>query len=137
MAKGRILLAHGNADCQTIYGSALAHEGYQVDIALEVESALERLASFTYDLVVADLYLPSTADACLIRRMRREPFAADIPVVVLTGWSTELHRQVAMDEEADEFLSLPTRPRELLTTVASILERPRRPSRLSGVTNRI
>ena len=121
MAKGRILLAHANTDCQTIYGSALRYDGYEVDIADDVELALARLGSLSYDLVIADLYLRSDADECLIRRMRLEPVAAHVPVIVLTGWSTEAHRQIAMDEDADDFLPLPTRPRELAAAVAAIL----------------
>ena len=132
MAKGRILLAHGNTDCQTIYGSSLRYEGYDVDVAADVESALERLGSLSYDVVIADLYLRSIADECLLRRMRHEPSAAHVPVIVLTGWSTESHRQIAMDEDADDFLPLPTRPRELADAVAAILGQPsRRPARTS------
>jgi DNA-binding response OmpR family regulator len=131
MAKGRILLAHGNDDCQMIYGSALRYEGYEVDIAADVESALARLDSLSYDLVVADLYLRSSADECLIRRVRHQATAAQVPVIVLTGWSTDAHRQVAMDEAADDFLPLPKTPRELAAAVAAILDHPRRPARRS------
>jgi DNA-binding response OmpR family regulator len=132
MAKGRLLLAHGNSDCQTIYGSALRYEGYDVDIVCDVESALACLGMVSYDLVIADLYLPSVADECLLRRMRHEPSAAHVPVIVLTGWSTDAHRQVAMDADADDFLPLPTRPRELAGAVASILgQRSRQPARAS------
>ena len=127
MSKGRILLAHGNSDCQTIYGSALRYEGYDVDIVSDVESALAWLGFQSWDLVIADLYLPSAADECLLRRMRHESFAAHVPVIVLTGWSTEAHRRVAMDEEADDFLPLPTRPRELVDAVAAILGERSRP----------
>ena len=133
MAKARILLAHGNPDCQTIYGSVLKHEGYDVDIAVDVESAIRRLADLSYDLVVADLYLASsTDDECLLRRMRHEPVTAHIPIVILTGWSGDSHRQIAIDEDADEFLALPTRPRELVTAVSDILGQPRRADRASG-----
>lgn len=127
MSKGRILLAHGNSDCQTIYGSALRYEGYDVDIVSDVESALAWLDFKSWDLVIADLYLPSVADKCLLRRMRHESSAAHVPVIVLTGWSTEAHRRVAMDEEADDFLPLPTRPRELVDAVAAILGERSRP----------
>jgi DNA-binding response OmpR family regulator len=134
MAKARILLAHGNTDCQTIYGSVLKHDGYDVDIASDVDTALRRLAEVSYDLVVADLYLQSSDDECLLRRMRHEAFAAHLPVVVLTGWSTESHRQVALDEDADEFLPLPTRPRELVAAVDAIIGHPRR---VTGASERI
>jgi len=129
MAKGRILLAHGNVDCQTIYGSALVHDGYVVDIVVDVESALRNLASSPYDLVVADLYLRSRGDECLIRQLRHLPHAAHLPIVVLTGWTTEAHRRVAMDENADDFLALPIRPRELVATVASLIDQQRAPTR--------
>ncbi|HKW09109.1 MAG TPA: response regulator [Gemmatimonadaceae bacterium] len=132
MAKGRILLAHGNTDCQTIYGSALAHDGYAVDVVVDVESALQNLAGASYDLVVADLYLQSVGDECLIRRMRQLPLAAHLPVVVLTGWTTEPHRRVAMHEDADGFLPLPTRPRDLVATVASLLDQPSRQNSASS-----
>src|SRR5437773_2495105 len=132
MAKGRILLAHGNTDCQTIYGSVLTHAGYDVDIATDVETALWRLASLAYDLVISDLYLRSADDECLLRRMRHEAFSAHLPVIVLTGWGTEPHRRLAMDEEADQFLALPARPNEVVAAVAALLEQPRRPIRLSA-----
>jgi DNA-binding response OmpR family regulator len=134
MTKGRILLAHGNTDCQTIYGSALAHDGYHVDIAGDGDSALRQLASQSYDVVVADLYLESTDDECLLRRLRREPFSAHLPVVVLTGWATEAHRRVAIDEDADEFLPLPTSPRELIGAVGALLGKPRRRTPATGIT---
>ena len=126
MAKGHILLAHGNRDCQTIYGSVLVHEGFQVDIAEDADSAIRKLSTKTYDLVVADLYLESTDDECLVRRLRRESSLTNLPVVVLTGWTTDAHRRVASDADADDFLPLPTRPRDLVDTVVSLLSKPRR-----------
>jgi DNA-binding response OmpR family regulator len=126
MAKGHILLAHGNRDCQTIYGSVLVYEGFEVDIAEDADSAIRQLSARTYDLVVADLYLESTADECLVRRLRRDSSLTNLPVVVLTGWTSDAHRQVATDADADDFLPLPTRPRELVDAVVSLLSKPRR-----------
>ncbi|HEX4469316.1 MAG TPA: response regulator [Gemmatimonadaceae bacterium] len=126
MAKGHILLAHGNRDCQTIYGSVLVYEGFQVDIAEDADSAIRKLSIKSYDLVVADLYLESTDDECLVRRLRRDSSLTNVPVVVLTGWTTEAHRQIASDADADDFLALPTRPRDLVDAVVSLLSKPRR-----------
>ena len=126
MAKGRILLAHANRDCQTIYGSVLAYEGFEVDVAEDTDSALRLLSAKPYDAVVADLYIASTGDEFLLRRLRREPHSLNLPVVVLTGWTTDAHRRLAIDEDADEFLALPTRPRELVDAVVAVLGKPRR-----------
>ena len=120
VANGRILLAHANADCQKIYGSVLAYDGYYVDVVSEVDAALARLAAHAYDLVVADLYLPSDGDECLARCMR-DALRSHLPVVILTGWCTEPHRRLAIDEGADRYLALPIRPRELVTIVRETL----------------
>ena len=120
VANGRILLAHANADCQKIYGSVLAYDGYEVDVVSDVESALARIATAPVDLVVTDLYLPSSNDECLLRRIRTA-LGSHLPVVVLTGWATEPHRRLAIDEGADRYLALPIRPRELVTIVRETL----------------
>jgi chemosensory pili system protein ChpA (sensor histidine kinase/response regulator) len=125
MVKGRVLLAHGNADCRKIYGSVLSHEGYDVDVVADIDAALRHGPALPYDLIVTDLYLPSAdEDECLLRRVRLEPFTAHIPVVVITGWTTEPHRQLAMSEKADAFLPLPIRPRELVRIIGDLLDVP-------------
>ena len=57
MARPRVLLAHGNADCRKIYGSVLTHEGYEVDMSSDLETALSHLGRGHCDVIVADLYL--------------------------------------------------------------------------------
>ena len=130
MAKGRILLAHGNTDCQKIYGSVLVYDGYDVDIADNVDSAMIRVAALHYDLVISDLYLPSSGDECLIRRLR-VVVGSHLPVVIMTGWITEPHRSLAIVEGAERFLPIPIKPRELVTIVAELLgQRPALPPEL-------
>jgi DNA-binding response OmpR family regulator len=121
MARPRVLLAHGNADCRKIYGSVLTHEGYEVDMSSDLESALSHLARGHCDLIVADLYLYGEDDECLLRIVKSSPMAAHIPFVVLTGWTTEPHRRLAVELGADYFLPLPVRPRELLALLANVV----------------
>ena len=121
MPRPRVLLAHGNADCRKIYGSVLTHEGYEVDTAGDLESALGHLTQSHHDVIVADLYLFGPGDECLLRVVRSSPLAAHIPFVVLTGWTTEPHRHLALELGVDHFLPLPVRPRELLTILSNLL----------------
>ncbi|HKW49220.1 MAG TPA: response regulator, partial [Gemmatimonadaceae bacterium] len=102
----------------------LAYEGFEVDVADDTDSALRLLGTKVYDAVVADLYLYSTDDELLLRRLRRE--SANLPVVVLTSWTTEAHRRLALAEDADDFLPLPTRPHELVDAVVAVLDKRRR-----------
>ena len=124
MSKGHVLLAHGNADCRLIYGSLLAYSGYDVEVVADGESALRQLATFPFDIIVSDLYLASLGDECFPRTVRANASTAHLPIIVITGWMTEPHRRVALEIGADAFLPLPTRPRELVDTVAQLLEHP-------------
>ena len=135
MPKPRVLLAHDNADCRKIYGSMLEIGGYDVDISDHGDVALGMLASARFDILVTDLYLRSLEDECLLRRIRRGGWS-HLPVVVLTGWTTEPHRELARVEGADIFLPLPVGPRQLLSAVNRLLGGPATPASLSpGIAN--
>lgn len=121
MPRPRVLLAHGNTDCQKIYGSVLVHEGYEVETSSDLASALASLAGDHYDVIVADLYLFGVDDECFLRVVKNSPIAAHIPFIVLTGWTTEPHRRLAIELGADYFLPLPVRPRELLSLLSNLV----------------
>jgi len=99
----------------------LTHEGYEVDTATDLDSALGHLDGSHHDVIIADLYLFGGDDECLLRVVKASRFAAHIPFVVLTGWTTEPHRRLAIELGVDYFLPLPVRPRELLALLASVL----------------
>lgn len=121
MAVQRILLAHQNADCRRIFGSALAYEGYAVAEVTDGDIAMGMLRRTPFDLVITDLYLRSATDECLVRRVRADGILKTLPVIVLTAWSTEPHRKRALDEGADAYFLLPVGPRELLAVVHDLL----------------
>lgn len=124
MRRGRILLAHGNPDCQTIYSSVLTHSGYAVQVVDKVDEALDCLAAGGYDAVLSDLFLGSgrEADDCLVRRLRLAPFGAHLPALVLTAWTTLGDRQLAHDIGADRFLPMPVTPRQVVAAIEELLE---------------
>ena len=99
----------------------LSHEGCEVDAASDLDSALSYLAHDHHDVIIADLYLFGGDDECLLRVVKASGIAAHTPFIVLTGWTTEPHRRLAMELGVDYFLSLPVRPRELMALVSSVL----------------
>jgi DNA-binding response OmpR family regulator len=99
----------------------LTHEGYEVDAAPDLDSALSHLVHSHHDVIVADLYLVGEADECFVRVVKASRIAAHIPFLVLTGWTTEPHRRLALELGVDYFLPLPVRPRELLALISSVL----------------
>lgn len=122
MTGARVLLAHGNADCITIYGSVLAFDGFVVESVSTIAAALASLTSSHFDVVVTDLYIPGSGDECLIRVLKASPLFAHIPVIVLTAWTTPQHRELAYDHGAVRFLPIPLKPKELSTIVADVAE---------------
>lgn len=135
MAKGRVLLAHQNADCRKIYGSVLVYEGFDVEVVSDGDEALQLLAALPFDVIVSDLYLPSATDECFVRQVRANAFGAHLPVVVITGWTTEPHRQLALELSTDSFLPLPIRPRELVQVIARLFAQPRAPLSSVGLSS--
>ena len=121
----RVLLAHGNADCLTIYGSVLAFDGFVVESVSSVAAALSSLTTSHFDVIVTDLYIPGPGDECLIRVLKASPSIAPIPVIVLTGWTTPQHRALAYDHGAVRFLPIPLKPKELSAIVADVAGTPR------------
>lgn len=121
MPRPRVLLAHGNTDCRKIYGSVLVHGGYEVETSSDLASALSSLAGGHFDVIVADLYLFGVDDECFLRVVKRSRIASHIPFIVLTGWTTAPHRDLALELGADYFLPLPVRPRELLSLLSNVI----------------
>jgi DNA-binding response OmpR family regulator len=124
MARGHVLLAHGNPDCQTIYSSVLTFFGYAVEGVDTVDAALQRLSVEHYDVVVCDLFLETvdSMDECLMRQLRLVPFGAHLPAVILSAWTTQAHRQLAHEVGADRFIALPATPRHVLAVIEELLE---------------
>ena len=120
MTGARVLLAHGNADCITIYGSVLAFDGFVVESVSSIAAAQALLASSHFDVIVTDLYIPGAGDECLIRVLKASPLFGHVPVIVLTAWTTPQHRELACEQGAVRFLPIPLKPKELSAIVADV-----------------
>ena len=96
---------------------------------------VEAAERFRPDIIVSDLYLPSATDECFVRQVRANAFSAHLPVVVITGWTTEPHRDLALELSTDSFLPLPIRPRELVQVIARLFARPIAPLSPLGLSS--
>jgi DNA-binding response OmpR family regulator len=110
-----ILLVHAGTDVRRIYRSALEHAGYRVLDTSDGDDAMQLLATNDCCAVITDLFVDSACDdQCFLRRVRRDARSASLPVLVVTAWTTDSYRDIAMQAGATEFLALPTLPRELV-----------------------
>jgi len=105
--------------CETL-DRYLAHAGYVTASALDGTKALEMVQTFAPDLIVLDLLLPRIG-GLEICRMLRETSA--IPIIMLTAKTTEHDKLTGLSLGADDYLTKPFSPRELVARVEAVLRR--------------
>ena len=98
----------------------LAREGYAVEVAADGEEALARLDSGGTDLVLLDLMLPKIDGYEVLRRLRAH---STTPVIMLTARGSETDRIVGLDIGADDYVTKPFSPREVVARVRAVLRR--------------
>ena len=109
-------LLHAVADC-------LRAEGYEVTTARSGAEALERLAASLPDLVISDIRMPRMDGYALARNIRNAPRSALTPIIFLTAKDQKADRIDGFRAGVDAYLVKPFEPDELLTVIASILNR--------------
>ncbi len=99
----------------------LLASGYQVDTAADGKTALEKLESSHYDLLILDIMLPGPLNGFEVCKRIRE--FSDIPIIMLTGRAREQDRIRGFDAGADDYITKPFSVEELLLRVKAILRR--------------
>jgi DNA-binding response OmpR family regulator len=119
--KARILVVDDDAKTVASVRLYLEHAGYAVDVAGDGRMALERArADPPPDLVVLDRMLPHLDGLAVCRLIRGE---SGIPVILLTARTSEADRLEGLDLGADDYVSKPFSPRELVARVRAVLRR--------------
>ena len=113
-ASARILLVDDDAAIQRSTGLLLRSRGYEVVAAETGVAALKAFAERTPDLVVLDLGLPDIEGVEVCRRMRAE---SQVPILVLSARTGETDKVGALDIGADDYITKPFGPEELLARI--------------------
>lgn len=122
MAGERILIVDDEAGIRELVGTYLRNEGFEVDEAADGDEALERVERRPPSLVVLDLRLPTIDGFDVLREIRR---TTTVPVIVLSARSEEGDKLVGLELGADDYLTKPFSPRELVARVRAVLRRTR------------
>ena len=101
----------------------LERAGFRVAAFADGEKGLEQLFGSRPDLVVLDLMLPGRSGLEVLREVRGEPATADLPVIVLTARGAEMDKLLGFEHGADDYLTKPFSPRELVARVQALLRR--------------
>ena len=117
----RILVVDDQRTNAEIVAGLLRNLGYEVEIALEGASALERVREMPIDLVISDIMMPGMDGYQLCRRLRADPATALLPVVLITSLDPQVERVTGIEAGADDFLSRPVNWAELFARVKRLL----------------
>ena len=120
-----ILIVEDEAALSTLLAYNLEKEGFTVRVAADGEQAIEALAEEQPDLVLLDWMLPHLSGIEICRRIRRDPATRELPVIMLTAKGEEADRIRGLDTGADDYVTKPFSPAELIARVRALLRRAR------------
>src|ERR1700677_4259515 len=122
-ANKRILVADDEPDVLQLVSSNLKNAGFNVIKAEDGLSALTQARDILPSLIVLDLMLPEMSGLEVCRVLKKEPATSQIPIIMLTAKAEEVDRIVGLELGADDYLTKPFSPRELVLRVKSVIRR--------------
>jgi two-component system phosphate regulon response regulator PhoB len=118
-----LLLVEDDAALAELLRFRFESEGYDVRVTADGDEALTLAAEQVPDLVILDWMIEGTSGIEVCRRLRRAADTAHVPIIMLTARGAEDDRIRGLDTGADDYLTKPFSPRELLARVAAVLRR--------------
>jgi two-component system OmpR family response regulator len=115
-----ILIVDDDRDIRTLLGDYLQKNGYRATAVADGKAMRRALEQSHFDLIVLDLMLPGEDGLKLTRELRAH---SQIPILMLTALGEEIDRIVGLEVGADDYLSKPFSPRELVGRIKAILRR--------------
>jgi len=119
VGRPRVLVADDEPSVRELLAKTLALAEYDVDVAIDGRAAVERLRVLPYDLLITDLKMPGADGLTVIREARR--LKADIPIIIITGFSSEASAIEAVNLGVSGYLTKPFRVPRVLSVAARAL----------------
>jgi two-component system phosphate regulon response regulator PhoB len=125
--KAKILVVDDEPEAVELVEFNLKQAGFEVLTAADGADALKKAHSALPSLVVLDLMLPEIDGLEVCKMLRRDPATATIPIVMVTARAAEIDRVLGLELGADDYITKPFSPRELVLRIKRILLRGRGP----------
>ena len=136
MAKGKILIVEDDRDIVEMIEYNLREEGYETLSALNGEDGVELASKEHPDLIILDIMLPIMDGFEVCRALRSNDITARIPIIILSAKSQETDKVVGLELGADDYVTKPFSPRELIARIRAILRRDREHRHTSEIQQR-
>jgi two-component system phosphate regulon response regulator PhoB len=125
MARARVLLVEDDAALAELVSWHLEKDDFEVERTADGEEAILLARETPPDLVLLDWMIEGVSGIEVCRRLRRLPDTANVPIIMLTARGEEEDRIRGLDTGADDYITKPFSPRELLARVGAVLRRVR------------
>src|SRR5881409_764311 len=119
--KSRILVVDDEPDAVELVAFNLKGAGHEVTTAVDGEEALKKARDLLPDLIVLDLMIPAVDGLEVCKILRRDGRTATIPILMLTAKAGEMDRVLGLELGADDYVTKPFSPRELVLRVKRLL----------------
>lgn len=123
MAAQQILIVEDEKPIREMIAFSLRRNGYEVAEAEDVSAARASIANRRPDLILMDWMLPDMSGLELTRQLKRDKENKDVPVIMLTARAEEHDKVTGLDSGADDYITKPFSPRELLARISAVLRR--------------
>jgi DNA-binding response OmpR family regulator len=117
----KVLIVDDEIDSLKLIGLLLESKGYQIVAAQNGERAIEKALQEPPDLVILDVMMPGMSGYEVCRRLRTNPQTATIPILMFTAKTQVMDKVIGFEAGADEYLTKPIQPAELLDRVEMLL----------------
>ena len=119
----KVLVVDDEENIRTLVHFNLEKAGYAVEVASNGKEALDQIAISKPDLVILDLMLPVIDGLDVCRQLKGKPSTSSIPIIMLTAKSEEVDRVIGLELGADDYMTKPFGPRELMARIKAVLRR--------------
>jgi DNA-binding response OmpR family regulator len=118
-----VLIAEDDADIRDLLVFKLLQDGFDVTAVADGPAALDAVAAERPDLVILDVMMPGMSGLDVCQRLRSEHATKTLPVILLTARAQEADVESGFGVGADDYVTKPFSPRELLSRVHAVLAR--------------
>ena len=119
----RILVVEDEPSIAELIAINLTHAGYEVERALQTEVALNMMRDELPSLLILDWMLPGKSGVQFARELRANERTRGLPILMLTAKSEESDKVLGLDSGADDYVTKPFSPKELIARVKALLRR--------------